>query len=38
MPAHPELGEADLDALLAYFDAMKDRKHDPEASATPAAR
>ncbi len=38
MPAHPDLGEADLDALLAYFDAMKDRKHDPEARVTPAAR
>jgi mono/diheme cytochrome c family protein len=30
MPAHPDFSEADLDALLAYFDAMKDRKHDPE--------
>lgn len=30
MPAHPGLGEAELDALVAYFAAMKDRKHDDE--------
>jgi mono/diheme cytochrome c family protein len=30
MPAHPHLTEADLDALVAYLDAMKDHKHDPE--------
>jgi len=30
MPPHPDLTEADLDELLAYFDAMKDRKYDPE--------
>lgn len=29
MPAHPDLSAADLDALIAYFRAMKDRKHDP---------
>jgi mono/diheme cytochrome c family protein len=29
MPAHPELSEADLDGLIAYFDAMKRLKHDP---------
>jgi len=29
MPAHPELPEADLDALIAYFRARKERKHDP---------
>jgi cytochrome c1 len=29
MPAHPDLSDADLDALVAYFRAMKDRKHDP---------
>ena len=29
MPAHPDLSEADLDALIAYFAAMKERKHDP---------
>jgi len=29
MPAHPDLSGADLDALVAYFRAMKDRKHDP---------
>ncbi|MFT3771877.1 MAG: cytochrome c [Minicystis sp.] len=32
MPAHPSFTEADLDALLAYFEAMKDRKHDPDAA------
>jgi mono/diheme cytochrome c family protein len=31
MPAHPGFGQAELDALLAYFRAMKDRKYDPEA-------
>ena len=31
MPAHPNLSEADLDGLLAYFRAMKERKHDPDA-------
>lgn len=29
MPAHEFLGDADLDALIAYLRAMKDRKHDP---------
>ena len=29
MPAHHELSAADLDALVTYFRAMKDRKHDP---------
>ncbi len=29
MPAHEYLTGSDLDALLAYFRAMKDRKHDP---------
>ena len=28
MPAHEDLSGADLDALVAYFRAMKDRKHD----------
>jgi mono/diheme cytochrome c family protein len=28
MPAHPDLTDADLDALIAYFRAMKDRKQD----------
>ncbi len=37
MPAHPAFSDGDLDALLAYFTAMKDRKHDPE-SAPPAAK
>ena len=35
MPPHPHLSDADLDALLAYFRAMKDRKHDPDAHALP---
>ncbi len=30
MPAHPDLTEQDLDAIVAYLGAMKDRKHDPE--------
>jgi len=29
MPAHPQLTEDDLDALIAYFSAMRDRKDDP---------
>jgi mono/diheme cytochrome c family protein len=29
MPSHEHLSSADLDALVAYFHAMKDRKHDP---------
>jgi mono/diheme cytochrome c family protein len=29
MPAHPHLSAADLDALVAYFGAMKGLKHDP---------
>jgi len=29
MPSHEHLSPADLDALVAYFRAMKDRKHDP---------
>lgn len=33
MPAHPGLGDADLDALIAYFEAMSRRKHDPRAGA-----
>jgi mono/diheme cytochrome c family protein len=32
MPAHPAFTEADLDALVAYFRAMKDHKHDPDAA------
>ncbi|MEO1173838.1 MAG: cytochrome c, partial [Myxococcota bacterium] len=28
MPANPHLSDADLDALIAYFQAMKDRKAD----------
>jgi mono/diheme cytochrome c family protein len=29
MPAQPDLSEADLDALIAYFSAMSQRKNDP---------
>jgi len=29
MPAHPDLSDADLDALVAYFRAMSRAKHDP---------
>lgn len=29
MPPHPDLGEDDLDALIAYFSAMRVRKQDP---------
>jgi len=29
MPAHPNFSEADLDALIAYFSAMSQRKDDP---------
>jgi len=31
MPAHEHLSEEDLDALLAYFAAMRERKFDPRA-------
>jgi mono/diheme cytochrome c family protein len=30
MPAHSSLSEADLDALIAYFSAMSERKDDPK--------
>jgi mono/diheme cytochrome c family protein len=33
MPSHPQLTDADLDALIAYFEAMKTRKHDPKQTA-----
>ncbi len=36
MPAHPQLSDADLDALMAYFHAMKTRKHDADAPKEPA--
>jgi hypothetical protein len=29
MPSNDYLTPADLDALVAYFRAMRDRKHDP---------
>jgi mono/diheme cytochrome c family protein len=38
MPAHPHLGEGDLDALVAYFTAMSRHKHDPEAAAAASGR
>ena len=31
MPAHRDLTDGDLDALVAYFRAMSERKHDPGA-------
>jgi mono/diheme cytochrome c family protein len=31
MPSHEDLSPSDLDALIAYFRAMKERKHDPGA-------
>ena len=33
MPAHPHLGDADLDALVGYFEAMRALKRDPRAAA-----
>jgi mono/diheme cytochrome c family protein len=33
MPAHPDLDESDLDALIAYFQAMSERKNDPRSRA-----
>lgn len=32
MPSHEHLTDADLDAVLAYFRAMRDRKRDPKAA------
>ena len=32
MPAHPGFGDAELDGLVAYFSAMKDRKQDDDKS------
>ena len=37
MPSHEHLSDADLDALIAYFRAMRDRKHDPNTGAAAAA-
>jgi mono/diheme cytochrome c family protein len=36
MPPHPNLSEAQLDDVVAYFTAMKDRKSDPDATSHPA--
>jgi mono/diheme cytochrome c family protein len=36
MPSHEHLTAADLDALIAYFRAMRDRKHDPKTARAPA--
>ncbi len=36
MPPHPSLSDGDLDDIVAYFEAMKTRKHDPDAAAAPA--
>lgn len=38
MPAHPSLTPADLDNLIAYFTAMRDRKNDPDAHPQPPPR
>lgn len=38
MPAHPFLKDGDLDDLVAYFTAMKDRKHDPARKTGPEKR
>lgn len=35
MPAHESLSDAELDALVAYFEAMRDRKHDPRKAKAP---
>jgi len=35
MPPHPNLTDADLDALIAYFSAMSARKQDPGRPSTP---
>lgn len=35
MPSHPHFSPADLDALIAYFEAMRARKHDPRAGVNP---
>lgn len=37
MPPHPHLSDADLDDLVAYFTAMRERKHDPDAAPRPDA-
>jgi len=37
MPGHPDLSDADLDSLIAYFTAMSTRKHDPRARASSPA-
>ncbi|MCC6763806.1 MAG: cytochrome c [Deltaproteobacteria bacterium] len=38
MPSHEHLSDAELDDLVAYFGAMRDRKHDPRAAARAEAR
>ncbi|MEO6028293.1 MAG: c-type cytochrome [Candidatus Binatia bacterium] len=37
MPSHEYLTPADLDGLVAYFRAMRDRKHDPKRDGAKAA-
>lgn len=32
MPSHPDLTDADLDGLVAYFETMKTLKHDPRSA------
>ncbi len=36
MPAHPGLGDQDLDDLVAYFHAMRERKRDPGRETKPS--
>lgn len=38
MPAHPGLSDADLDALVAYFEVMSHHKHDPRRASAGASR
>ncbi len=37
MPPHPNMSEAELDQVIAYFTAMKDLKHDDEKAPQPAS-
>jgi mono/diheme cytochrome c family protein len=36
MPPHPSFSEGDLDDLVGYFTAMKERKDDPDAATAPS--
>lgn len=37
MPPHPKMSDQDLDDLVSYFKAMKDRKHDDETAKQPGS-